>query len=391
MSRAAGPPAPALGLAAAGAAAIVASRGFGTAALGTLGAGMLVLPVIVTVLVWVAAAGLRVRREVVPVRARAGDPVRVRVRLEGWVARSGLDRLLQIAIDPGIGTSSGEEEPERLRDGAWRFDAVRGDHRLPAPRLTISDPFGLARRTRSGEAGDELLVVPRAPFLERAPGGLGAPGRGRLRRSAEAGFGELDRVRDYQHGDALSRIHWGQTAKRGRLQTKELRAPEGAGRSVLVLLDGAVPPGEDFETAVVAAAALARHADRRGEPLALVHTGVVPLRLPVGRAAWPVVEVALARVAAGGRRALSLAVRGETTGPEAPDAVLVVSSGGDAALPSAVAQALARGVGVAVVLTGPAAALAGDLAAVGAEVVVVSGPGRIASSLAGTPARAHAR
>ena len=42
---------------------------------------------------------------------------------------------------------------------------------------------------------------------------------------------------DYQPGDPLSRVHWAQTAKRGRLQTKELRAPSGSGRTVVVLLD----------------------------------------------------------------------------------------------------------------------------------------------------------
>lgn len=387
--RPAGTPARALGLAAAGALAIVASRGFGTGALGTLGAGLLALPLIVTVLVWATAGGLRVRRAVAPTRTRAGEPVRVRIRLEGWPVRVGLDRLLQIAVDPGTGPASGSTAPVLERDGSWTFAAVRGDHRLPAPRVTIADPFGLALRTRAGADGEGLLVVPRAPLLDRSPVGMRGPGRDQRRRSADSGFGELDRVRDYQSGDALSRIHWGQTAKRGRLQTKELRAPRGSGRAVLVLLDGAVPPGDDFETTVVAAAALARHIDRLGEPLAFAHTGLVPLRLPVGRAAWPVVEVALARMAAGGDRSLSLAVRGETTGPEAPDSVLVVTCGGDPALPAAVVQARAQGVGVAVVLAGPAAALSGDLAAVGAEVVVIAGPGRIASSLAGPDARAR--
>jgi len=56
--RPAGPPARALGLAAAGVAALVASRGFGTQALAVLGAGMVALPVLMTAVVWSVASGV---------------------------------------------------------------------------------------------------------------------------------------------------------------------------------------------------------------------------------------------------------------------------------------------------------------------------------------------
>lgn len=52
-----GPSARALGLAGAGCAALIASQGFGTAALATLGAGLVALPIIVTALVWAVAEG----------------------------------------------------------------------------------------------------------------------------------------------------------------------------------------------------------------------------------------------------------------------------------------------------------------------------------------------
>jgi uncharacterized protein (DUF58 family) len=90
-----GPSARALGLAGAGCAALIASQGFGTAALATLGAGLVALPVIVTALVWAVAAGLTLRRRVEPARMRAGDELRVSLALTGWPARMGLDRLLR--------------------------------------------------------------------------------------------------------------------------------------------------------------------------------------------------------------------------------------------------------------------------------------------------------
>ncbi len=385
MRTGAGPPARALALAGAGVAALIASRGFGTPALAVLGVGMVALPVLVTAAVWAAAAGVRVDRRLDPERCRAGDEVTVTAALAGWTTRVGLDRVLDVAVDPGIGDAAGGDVPAPGGAGRWTFPAVRGDHALPAPRVTIRDPFGLARAARDGAGGDGLLVVPAAPAIGGTPAGARAPGRGTRRRRAETGFGELDRVRDYQPGDPLSRVHWAQTAKRGRLQTKELRATETAGRATLVLLDGSGPDGEALETAVTAAAAIARHLMARGEPVGVIHTGLVPARLVAGLATWPLVEIALARFAGGGGRPAALALSAEAGGADAPDTAVLVTSTGDPALPAAVRRVRAHGVGVAVVLTGPAAAEASDLEAAGAEVVVVPGPDRVASALSAGP------
>ena len=384
--RVAGPPARAVGLAGAGVAALVASRGFGTPALAVLGAGLVALPVLMTAIVWLTAVGMRVERRIEPARCVTGSPVRLTVAVRGWAAGLGLDRILGVAIDSGLGDGA----PRAAAAGGARvFEARRGDHRLPPARVEITDPFGLARRTRIGTGDDRLLVVPYAPALTGAPVGAWARGQGVRRRGMESGFGELDRVRDYQAGDALSRVHWAQTAKRGRLQTKEMRAPEGSGRSVLLLLDAAVPAGDDFETTVTATAALARHLAERREPVSLVHTGRTPGRIPAARAAWPVVEIALARVEPGGRRSLALAMRAEATAPDAPDLIVALTCGSDTGLVAAAAQARALGVGVAAVLAGPAAAAGAELAAGGVDVVVVSGSERIAAALSGARERAR--
>jgi uncharacterized protein (DUF58 family) len=370
--------------------ALVASRGFGTTALAVLGVGLVALPVLVTGLVWAVAPGVRLERRIAPARCRAGDPVRVTLSLSGWAARAGLVRLLDLSLDPGLGTARGPRAPAREGARTWRVPAApRGDHALPPPRLRIADPFGLARRVRSGDGDDRLLVVPRAPALERLALGTGSPGRGPRRRRPLVGFGELDRIRDYQAGDPLSRVHWAQTAKRGRLQTKVLRAAEGSGRSVMVLVDGAAPAGSDLETAVTAAAAVARHVAERGEPLGLSHTGRHPARIAVGRATRAETELALARLEPGGERALPLALRAEATAPDPPDLLVVATSAGDPGLAAATAQALGAGVGVAVILAGPAAAGAGELARAGAEVAIVAGPDDVAAALGAGGARAR--
>lgn len=375
-----GPTRRAAALAVAGAAALVASRGFGTPALATLGAGLLALPVLVTTVVWLAASGLRLERRLSPSRCRAGDRVEVSVRRLGWAARAGLDRLLDVGVDPVLdGAAAGV--PRRAA-GGWRLRAARGDHRLPPSRLVVRDPFGLARRERDGGGDDRLLVVPAAPPVEWVPAGSPAGGHGPRRRRPVSGFGELDRVREYRAGDPLSRVHWPQTAKRGRLQTKELRAPDGDGRSIVVLLDGSAAPGDDLETAVTAAAAIARRLHLAGEAVALAHTGRPPGRVPASRASWPALELELARVEGGGDRPPSLALAAEAAGPGAPEAVVVVSASADPGLATAVGRTRAAGVGVGIVLTGPAAAAAGELAGAGAEVVVVPTADRVAEALA---------
>jgi uncharacterized protein (DUF58 family) len=383
-----GPPARALALAGTGVAALIASQGFGTSALATLGAGLIALPVLVTALVWAAAAGLDVRRRVEPARLTAGEPLTISLEVTGWPTRTGLDRLVELSLDPGLGSVRGPAQPARRGARTWVVrSAPRGDHQLPPPRLRVADPFGLARRTREGGGGDAVLVTPRAPAIDRLLLGARRDGRGPRRRLPLAGFGELDRVRDYQAGDPLSRVHWAQTAKRGRLQTKVLRAADGSGRSVLVLVDGVAPAGGDLETAISAGAAVARHAAGRGEPFGLAHTGRRPARLPVGRATWAGAETALTRLEAGGDRSLALALRAEATAPAPPDLVLVATSAGDPGLPAAVAQATGLGVLVGVVLCGPAGAAAGDLTLAGADVAIVSDPDDLVAALGAGDAR----
>lgn len=367
----------------AGFGAVIASRGFGTPALTTFGVGLALLAALMLALVSLAASGIRIERRIDPARCVAGSPVRVRIAISGWAVRLGLDRLLNISIDPGLPAASGSAVQPEAGGGAWVMTAARGEHRLPDPWISVGDPFGLARRSRMGGGDADLLVVPQAPSLDRVPSGSRARGGGVRRRNFASGFGELDRVRDYQAGDALSRVHWGQTAKRGRLQTKEMRVAQGAGRSVLVLLDGAVPPGEAFETTVTAAAALVRHLCERREPPSLVHTGLAPARIPAGRLTWPVAELSLTRLEAGGERSLSLAVRAEATATDPPDQIIALTSRADSGLAGAVAQALASGARVTAVLAGAAAVSGPELSALGIEVVVISAPDRVGEALGG--------
>lgn len=389
------PSARALALAGAGAAALVASRGFGTPALAVLGAGLVALPVLATLLVALAASGLRVRRSIATAEPRAGDPVVAHTRLEGWPVRLGLTGVLVCTVDPALGPLSGVDGYREEGRGRWRVPrAARGVHRLPPPAVIVADPFGVARRRRPGGASLELVVPPDSPAIGGLPvsSAGGARGAGRRRRGED--WGELERVRDYREGDPLSRVHWGQTAKRGRLQTKQLRGTDGERPTTLVLLDAGAAsagggPDGPFETAVTAAAALVRHLEGRGRAVAFAHSGRRAERVPAGPGAWPATEAALARVRPDGAATATLALRAAAGGRRGgPDAVVLVTGAPDADLPAALAATARGGVGATAVVAGPHPSAVAALTAAGAAVLSIATPADIPRVLDGSRTRA---
>jgi uncharacterized protein (DUF58 family) len=157
---------------------------------------------------------------------------------------------------------AGGYELRGVRRGRYAFETVR---------LTIEDPFGLARaRLEKGEP-EALVVYPRLVELAGlfSDGGAHAQDGRRLLLQRPTGF-ELHSVREHVQGESLRAVHWPSTARRGRLMVKEL---EDAPRDeVVVLLDGdaTVTSAEAFEVAVRAAGSILRAHVRRGRRCALV-------------------------------------------------------------------------------------------------------------------------
>jgi uncharacterized protein (DUF58 family) len=388
-----------VGVLALGVLALVAGAGFGTPALAPLGAGLVAAPVLAVIAVEVARRGLSVTREVEPDRLTAGEGALVRAVLRGWPVRAGLVRALERAVDPGVPAGAGPlaragvhgRRLDRI-EVAWALaPARRGEHPLSPVRATLADPFGLVERAATGSGAAALLVAPRTvPVgVDLAVGEEDGVALGGGRRRLSTGL-DLDGVRDYLPGDALSRVHWAQSARRGRLQTKDMHAAAGGGRPAIVLLDCRADAGahpEAFETAVSAAASLARHLLSSGRPVTVVHTGTAPRLAPSAR--WEEVERALARVARDGTTPVSAAVAGLSTRRPAPAAALVVTADPDAELPRAIRRARGAGVRVACILCGAAAALATDVHAAGARVLAVHGMDALERSLANGGMRAR--
>lgn len=202
-----------------------------------------------------------------------GDDVRIDLEVElpsavppptlVVVERAGLldERTLELRRIGRRRFAGGYDLP-RVRRGRYAFETVR---------LTIEDPFALARAHLEKGEPEALVVYPRLVDLPTlfSEGGAHAQDGRRLLLRRPTGF-ELHSVREHIEGESLRTVHWPSTARRGRLMVKEL---EDAPRDEVVVLldaDASATAGEAFEVAVRAAGSILRTHVRRGRRCALV-------------------------------------------------------------------------------------------------------------------------
>jgi uncharacterized protein (DUF58 family) len=198
--------------------------------------------------------------------------------------------------------------PEReveLRRGLGRYDLTslrRGRYVFAPTRLTIEDPFALARVDLLRGEPEAVVVYPRLVELSTlfSEGGLHAQDGRRLLLRRPTGY-ELHSVREHHESDSLRAVHWPSTARRGRLMVKEL---EDAPRDeVVVLLDATV--AETFDVAVRAAGSILRSHVRRGRRCSLVvNSAARPVQPVQSLGEWHRAYELLATVEPDGRSAL---------------------------------------------------------------------------------------
>jgi uncharacterized protein (DUF58 family) len=244
---------------------------FGSRALYPVGVGLLLADLLAVAWVRLSSRPVHVRRHGASRDVVEGDDVRIDLEVE---APAGLAPPTLVAHEsPG---RLGERRVELHRVGRRRFAGgyelrrvPRGRYTFDAVRLTVQDPFGLARSQLVQGEPQALVVYPRLVTLERlfSEGGAHAQDGRRLLLRRPTGY-ELHSVREYVEGESLRKVHWRSTARRGRLMVKEL---EDAPRDeVAVLLDGHAAGGEAFEVAVRAAGSILLSHLRRGRRCALV-------------------------------------------------------------------------------------------------------------------------
>jgi uncharacterized protein (DUF58 family) len=202
-----------------------------------------------------------------------GDDVRIDLVVE---ARSPVPPPTLVAHErPG---RLPERRVELYRAGRRRFaggfelrEVPRGRYAFDTVRLTIEDPFALARASLAQGERQALVVYPRLVSLTRlfSEGRAQAQDGRRLLLRRPTGY-ELHGVRDYVEGESLRNVHWRSTARRGRLMVKELE--DAPSDEVAVLLDGDElgAAGESFDVAVRAAGSILQAHVRRGRRCSLV-------------------------------------------------------------------------------------------------------------------------
>ncbi len=251
----------------------VAAWIFGSRALYPVATGLLFAVALALVWVRLSLRPLYVRRHGAMRDLVEGDDVRINLEVKATGAVT--PPTLVAHEHPG---RLGERRVELYRAGSKRFAGgyvlravPRGRYAFEAVRLTIDDPFGLARAVVLQGERQALVVYPRLVALDRlfSEGGANAQDGRRLLLRRPTGY-ELHSVRDYVEGESLRMVHWRSTARRGHLMVREL---EDAPRDeVAVLLDGdeRVVAGEGFEIAVRAAGSILQAHLRRGRRCALV-------------------------------------------------------------------------------------------------------------------------
>jgi uncharacterized protein (DUF58 family) len=255
-------------VAALAAAVYAAAWAFGSRALYPVAAGLLFAVVLAVAWVRLSARPPHVARQGAARDIVEGDDARIELIVD---VTSAVPPPSLVADDRlgRLGRRRVELERVGRRRFAARYDlksVARGRDAFDAVRLTVEDPFGLARAELVQGEQQTLLVYPRLVALDRlfSEGGAHAQEGRRLLLRRPSGF-ELHSVREYEQGESLRNVHWRSTARRGQLMVKEL---EDAPRDeVVVLLDGI---GDGFDVAVRAAGSILQTHVRRGRRCALV-------------------------------------------------------------------------------------------------------------------------
>jgi uncharacterized protein (DUF58 family) len=324
-----------LGLACLGLLLVVVAGTFDAEALYVPGVAFVALALASAGWVALAARGVRVSRTLAARRVIEDEVLEVHVRVGvGSVPLPGgvLDeRLLGQDVELPLGLRG-----RRVRINA-RF-ARRGRRPLPAPRVIVSDPLGLAERVVAGREDQEVLVLPRTEPVRWLRSTRGNGNTRRTGRPAIAAEVELDGVREHRPGTPASRIYWPALARGAGLMERRLRSETDA--TPLVVLDTRGAMGEEHEealdAAVRAAGSLVVAIARDGAVGVLLPGDRRPTVLDASLGGWPHLHARLALVGPGGRA--NLANVASRVGP-----VVYVAARAPARTPRALAHAPAAG------------------------------------------------
>ena len=239
-----------------------------------VGALLVVLPVVSTLIARRSRYRLSCSRRLDPPRIPAGQPAKVTARVEN-VSRLRTGVLLAEDITPyALGSRPrfvlDEIEPGGHRELSYEIHSdTRGRFTIGPLRVRVADAFGLVEISRSFSTTSTLVVTPRIFPLPRATAQSSWLGEGDGGMRTISAIGEDDAApRQYQDGDGLHRVHWRSTARYGELMVR--REEHQWRNSASVFLDSrrlahtGSGPASTFEFAVSAAASIGAHLSGEG-------------------------------------------------------------------------------------------------------------------------------
>lgn len=154
----------------------------------------------------------------------------------------------------------------------------RGVYQFAPTEFVTEDIFGLLQHKGTKHLPGQLMVMPETIYLKEwvyasqfHKGNLYQAGQHRYSKETT----QINGIREYIHGDRLSRIHWNATAKTGTWKSKEYER-ESLPKFIIVLdrRKQAYKDEEEFELAVSIAASLIQFAERNREAVGFLSEGV---------------------------------------------------------------------------------------------------------------------
>ena len=190
----------------------------------------LLLSVSVSVIAWVwtrwSAAGLGLTRNSRVLRANVGDVFEESYELanNSRIPSAWIEVLNQSTLPKAAGSRLFTFVLGRQKRGyiARTWLTRRGGFRLGPTQISTGDPFGLFKHSKVIAPHETLVVFPVINEIQSFPFPPGLlPGGQVIRRKSYDITPHAAGVREYVHGDAMKRIHWPTSARRGQLMVKE--------------------------------------------------------------------------------------------------------------------------------------------------------------------------
>ncbi|MFO0911166.1 MAG: DUF58 domain-containing protein [Isosphaeraceae bacterium] len=234
---------------------------------------------------WMSVRGLEVAIVFDRARCREGEEVAATLTLRNHMPWSAWGVSIETGDPPPAGSTRERESLAGLaRVPGWRTVDVnirfcppcRGVYPGRGVRVASGFPFGLWHAARPVHVREPLLVWPRTVGVGPIPEAReGSETEGLASRERPGNWGDPLGVRPYRRGDALRRVHWGQTARHGQLIVCEVQA--SAVPRVQIVLDthraahAGVGRESSFEWAIRVGASFAEGWLMQGAEVETVH------------------------------------------------------------------------------------------------------------------------